>query len=100
MHSKHFRPGLGRTVKPGDAFENTAFELVFENVRDFREDAIHLFVKQILPATDSWHQFDSDWCHLHPFMPALTLVSLLERYLVLETVMPRGDIRKRSSAHL
>jgi hypothetical protein len=33
-------------------------------------------------------------------MPALTLVSLLERYLVLETAMPRGDNRKRPSAHL
>jgi hypothetical protein len=33
-------------------------------------------------------------------MPALTLVSLLERYLVLKTAMPHGDIRKRSSAHL
>jgi hypothetical protein len=33
-------------------------------------------------------------------MPALTLVSLLERYLVLETAMPRGDIRKRPSAHV
>jgi hypothetical protein len=34
-------------------------------------------------------------------MPALTLVSLLERYLVLETAMlPRGDIKKRPSAHL
>jgi hypothetical protein len=33
-------------------------------------------------------------------MPALTLVSLLERYLVLETAMPRGDIRKRLSAQL
>jgi hypothetical protein len=33
-------------------------------------------------------------------MPALTLVSLLERYLVLENAMPRGDIRKRPSAHL
>jgi hypothetical protein len=32
-------------------------------------------------------------------MPALTHVSLLERYLVLETAMPRGDIRKRPSAH-
>jgi hypothetical protein len=88
-----------RTVKPGDAFENTAFELVFENVRGCREVAIHLFVKQI-PPTDSWHHFDSDWCRFHPFMPALTLVSLLERYLVLETAMPRGDIRKRPSAHL
>jgi hypothetical protein len=34
------------------------------------------------------------------FMPALTLVSLLERYLVLQIAMPRGGIRKRSSAHL
>jgi hypothetical protein len=33
-------------------------------------------------------------------MPASTLVSPLERYLVLETAMPRGDIKKRSSAHL
>ncbi len=33
-------------------------------------------------------------------MPALTLVPLLERYLVLETAMPRGDIWKRPSAHL
>jgi hypothetical protein len=32
-------------------------------------------------------------------MPALTLVSLLEKYLVLETAMPHGDIRKRPSAH-
>jgi hypothetical protein len=33
------------------------------------------------------------------YTPALTLVSLLERYLVLETAMPYGDIRKRPSAH-
>jgi hypothetical protein len=33
-------------------------------------------------------------------MPALTLVSMLERYLGLQTAMPRGDIRKRPSAHL
>jgi hypothetical protein len=26
-------------------------------------------------------------------MPALTHVSLLEKYLVLETAMPRGDIK-------
>jgi hypothetical protein len=32
-------------------------------------------------------------------MPALTLVSLLEKYL-LETAMPRGDIRIRPSVHL
>jgi hypothetical protein len=31
-------------------------------------------------------------------MLALTLVSLPERYLVFETAMPRGDIRKRPSA--
>jgi hypothetical protein len=36
----------------------------------------------------------------HHLIPALTLVSLLERCLVLETAMPRGDIRKRPSAHL
>jgi hypothetical protein len=60
----------------------------------------YVFVKQI-PPTDSWHHVDSDRCHFHPFMPALlTLISLLERYLVLETAMPRGDIRKRPSAHL
>jgi hypothetical protein len=64
-----------------------------------REDALHLFVKQI-PSTDSWHQVDSDRCNFHPPMPALTLVSLLERYLVLETAMPPGDIRKQPSAHL
>jgi hypothetical protein len=45
------------------------------------------------PPTDFWHQVDSDRCHFHPLMPALTLVSLLERYLVLEAAMPRGDIR-------
>jgi hypothetical protein len=50
-------------------------------------------VKQI-PPTDSWHQNDLDKCNFQPLMPALTLVSLLERYLVLETAMPRGDIRK------
>jgi hypothetical protein len=65
----------------------------------FREAAIHLFVKQI-PPTDSWHQVDSDTCNLYPLMPALTLLSLLETYLMLETAMPRGDIRKRPSAHL
>jgi hypothetical protein len=88
-----------RTVKPGDAFENTAFELVFDNVRGCREAAIYLFVNQI-PRTDFWHQVDSDRCNFHPLTPALTLVSLLERYLVLETAIPRGDIRKRPSAHL
>jgi hypothetical protein len=70
-----------RTVKPGDAFENTAFEQWFENVKGCRETALHLFVKQI-PPTESWHQFDSDRCNFHPLMPASTLVSLLERYLV------------------
>jgi hypothetical protein len=62
-----------RTDKPGDAFENIAFEQWFENVRGCREAALHLFVKQILP-TDSWHQVDSDRCNFHPIMPALTLV--------------------------
>jgi hypothetical protein len=33
-------------------------------------------------------------------MPALSIVSLLERYLVLETAMPRGDIKKRPAAQL
>jgi hypothetical protein len=47
-----------------------------------------------MPPTDSWHQFDSDRCNFHHRVPALTLVSLLERYLVLETAMLRGDIRK------
>jgi hypothetical protein len=55
------------------------------------------FLKQI-PPTDSWHQVDSDRCNFHPFMPALTLVSLLERYLVLETAMPRGDIRRHQTS--
>jgi hypothetical protein len=87
------------TFKPGDAFENTAFEQWFENVRGCGEAALHLFVKQI-PPTDSWHQVDSERCNFHPLMPELTLVSLLERYLLLETAMPRGDIRKRPSAHL
>jgi hypothetical protein len=87
------------TVEPGDAFEDPAFELVFENVKGCREAALHLVMKQI-PPTDSWRQVDSGRFHFHPFMPALTLVSLLERYLVLETAMPRGDIRKRPSAHL
>jgi hypothetical protein len=43
-----------RTVKPGDAFENSAFDQWFENVKGCRERALHLFVKQI-PPTDSWH---------------------------------------------
>jgi hypothetical protein len=64
-----------------------------------REAALHLFMKQ-KPSTDSWHQVDSESCNFYPLMPALTLVSLLERYLVLETAMPHGDIRKRPSAHL
>jgi hypothetical protein len=64
----------------------------FENVRSCREAALHLFVKQI-PPTDSWHQVDSDRYNFHPLMPALTIVSLLERYLVLETAMPHGDNR-------
>jgi hypothetical protein len=37
------------TVKPGDAFENTAFEQWFENVRGCRKAAFHEFVKQIPP---------------------------------------------------
>jgi hypothetical protein len=88
-----------QTVKPGDAFKNAAFELWFENVRGCREAALHSFVKQI-PPTDSWHQVDSVRCNFYPFMPALTLVSLLERYRVLETAMPHDDKIKRPSAHL
>jgi hypothetical protein len=53
-----------------------------------------------MPPTEAWHQVDSGKCNFHALMPALTLVSLLERYLVLETAMPRGDIRKLPSAHL
>jgi hypothetical protein len=30
-----------RTVKPGDAFENTAFEQWLENVKGCREAALH-----------------------------------------------------------
>ncbi len=86
-------------MRPGDAFENTAFSQWFENVRGSGKPALHLFVKQI-PPTDSWHRVDSDRCNSHPLMPALTLVSLQERYLVLETAQPRGDIRKRPSACL
>ncbi len=92
-------PPKKRTVKPGDAFENTAFEQWFENVRGCRKAGLHLFVKQI-PPTDSWHQVDSDRRNFHPLMPALTLVSLLEGYLVLESAMPGGDIRILPSAHL
>ncbi len=88
-----------RTVMPRDAFENTAFLQWFENVRCSREAALHLFVEQI-PPTDYWHQVDSLRCSFHALMPALTLVSLLDRYLVLETAMPRGDIRKRPPAAL
>jgi hypothetical protein len=88
-----------RTVKPGDAFENAAFEQWFENSKGCGEAALRLFVKQIGPK-DSWHQNDSDMCGSHAHMSALTLVLLLERHLWFETALPRGDIRKRPSAHL
>jgi hypothetical protein len=88
-----------RTVMPGDAFENIALKQWFENVGGCREAALQLFVKQI-PPTDSRHRVDSDRCNFHPLMPALTLVSLLERYLVLETAMLRGYLIKRPPAHL
>jgi hypothetical protein len=88
-----------RTIKPGYTFENTAFLQWFENVRGCREAALRVFVKQISP-TDSWHQVDSNRCNFHPLLPALTIVSLLKRYLVLETAKPRGNIRKQPSAHL
>jgi hypothetical protein len=83
----------------GDAFENTAFEQWFENVKGCREADLYIFVKQI-PPTDSWHQVDSDRCNFHLLVPPLTLVSLLQRYLWFETATLRGDIRKRPSAHL
>jgi hypothetical protein len=70
-----------RTVKPGYAFENTAILQWFDNLMGCSEAALHLFVEQI-PPTDSWHQFDKDRCNFHPLMPAITLLSLLERYLV------------------
>jgi hypothetical protein len=36
-----------RTVEPRDAFENTAFEQRFENVKGCREAALHFFGIQI-----------------------------------------------------
>jgi hypothetical protein len=88
-----------RTVKPGDAFEDTAFEHRFENVECCREAAVHLFVKQ-KPPSDSWRQVDSDRCNFHPLTPALTLVSLLERYLWFGTATSCGDIGKQPFADL
>jgi hypothetical protein len=38
-----------RTVKAGDAFENTAFWRWFENVKGRREAALHFLKKQIPP---------------------------------------------------
>jgi hypothetical protein len=64
------------------------------------EKLLFTYLWNIYPPTNSWHQFDSYRCNLYHLMPALTLVSLLEGYLVFETAMPRGDIRKRPSAHL
>jgi hypothetical protein len=87
------------TVEPGDAFKNPASELVFENVKGCREAALHIFVKQI-PPTDSWHQVDSDRCNFHPLMPALTLVSLLERSLVLETAICRVATSENDRLHI
>jgi hypothetical protein len=58
----------------------------------FREAALYLFVKQIPPTDSYWYQVDSDRCNFHALMPALILVSLLEKYLVLESATPRGDI--------
>jgi hypothetical protein len=43
-----------------------------------REAALYLFLKQISP-TDFSHQVDSDSCNFHLIVPALTLVSFLER---------------------
>jgi hypothetical protein len=42
-----------RTLKPGDAVENTAFEQWLENVKGCREAVLHLFVKQIPPKIPS-----------------------------------------------
>jgi hypothetical protein len=41
-----------RTVKPGDAFENIAFEQWFENVKGCREAAIHFICE-----TDTTNRF-------------------------------------------
>jgi hypothetical protein len=41
-----------RTVKPGDAFENAAFEQWFENVKGCREAAFHIFSE-----TDTTNRF-------------------------------------------
>ncbi len=105
MHLKilHFSSGL----KMSGTVEKLLFTYLWSRYHQLnpgiklihREAALHLFVKQI-PPTESWHQVDSYRCNSHPDMPTLTLVSLLERYMVLETAMPRGDIRKRPSAHL
>jgi hypothetical protein len=65
-----------------------------------REAALHLLEKQT-PPIDFWHQVDSDKGDFQLFMPALTIVSLLERYKSqTEIAMARGDIRKLPSAHL
>ncbi len=56
-------------------------------------------MKQI-PPTDSWHKVDSDRCNFHPLMPALTLVSLLERYLVLETAICRVATSENDRPHI
>ncbi len=62
------------------------FSSGLKTVRGCREADIHLFVKQI-PPIDSWHKVYQDRSNFHPLMPALTLVALLERYLVLETAI-------------
>jgi hypothetical protein len=87
---RHWRDSIGldslfqktpkRSIKPGDAFENTAFERWFENVKGRREAALNLSVKQMLPI-DSRHQVDSGRCNFHLLIARLTLVSLLERYV-------------------
>jgi hypothetical protein len=48
---------------------------------------------------DYWHQVNSGRCNFNLLMPALTVVSLLETYLLFETATPRGDIVNRPSAY-
>jgi hypothetical protein len=71
MHLKILR--LSRGLKMQGAVEKLLFTYLWN---------------RYVPPTDSWLYIDSDRCNLHPLMPALTLVSLPVRYLVLETSMP------------
>jgi hypothetical protein len=64
-----------------------------------KEAARHLVVKQ-MPPIDSRRQIDSGSCNFHFLMPALTLVSLLKKYLWFEIATSRGDIVNRPPAYL